>query len=36
MMENLLSTIMNITAFAYIGLLIWLYLKPGPDDGEER
>ncbi len=34
-MSNLLDTIMNIEVFAFIGLLVWLYLKPfGEDDGE--
>jgi hypothetical protein len=27
-MSNLLDTYMNIQVFAFIGLLIWLYLKP--------
>jgi hypothetical protein len=26
-MSNLLDTVMNIVVFAFIGLLIWLYLK---------
>ncbi len=34
-MSNLLDTIMNIEVFAFIGLLVWLYLKPfGGDDSE--
>lgn len=27
-MSNLLDTFMNIEIFAFIGLLVWLYLKP--------
>ena len=27
-MSNLHDTFMNIVAFAFIGLLIWLYFKP--------
>jgi len=27
-MSPLLDTIMNVEVFAFIGLLIWLYLKP--------
>ena len=34
-MENLISTTMNVIAFAYIGLLIWLYVKPENDDGDD-
>ncbi len=34
-MSNLLDTIMNIEVFAFIGLLVWLYLKPfGGDDSQ--
>ena len=33
-MSNLLDTIMNIVVFAFIGVLVWLYLKDGkPDAG---
>ena len=31
-MGDVLDTIMNIEVFAFIGLLVWLYLKP---DGEK-
>jgi hypothetical protein len=27
-MSNLLDTFLNLEVFAFIGLLIWLYLKP--------
>ncbi len=30
MSNELLDTFMNITVFAYIGLLIWLALRPDP------
>lgn len=36
-MSNLVDTLLNIWAFVFIGLLVWLYLKParaerpGPD-----
>jgi hypothetical protein len=34
-MNNILDTLMNIEVFAFIGLLIWLYLKPiNPDDSD--
>ncbi len=29
--ENIIDTILNITVFVFIGLLIWLYLKKEPD-----
>jgi hypothetical protein len=32
-MSNLVDTLLNIWVFVFIGLLIWLYLKPG---GGER
>ena len=34
-MNEGLDTFLNVTVFAFIGLLIWLYLKPerpGPDN----
>ncbi len=34
-MSNLLDTIMNIEVFAFIGLLVWLYLKPFGDDDRQ-
>jgi hypothetical protein len=27
-MSNLLDTILNVSSFAFIALLVWLYLKP--------
>lgn len=27
-MSNLVDTLLNIWAFVFVGLLIWLYLKP--------
>ena len=38
-MSNLLDTALNVVAFAYIGLLFWLYFKPDKGDrtdGPER
>jgi hypothetical protein len=35
-MSNLLDTVLNVVAFAFIGLLVWLYFKPSPQDDEER
>ncbi len=29
--ENIIDTILNITVFVFIGLLIWLYLRKEPD-----
>ena len=34
-MSDLLDTLLNIEVFGFIGLLIWLYLKPvASDDGD--
>lgn len=30
MSHELIDTFMNVTVFAYIGLLIWLALRPDP------
>lgn len=30
--EGLRETLVNLILFAYIGLLIWLYLRPEQDD----
>ena len=27
-MNELLDTLLNVSAFAFIGILIWLYFKP--------
>lgn len=29
--ENIIDTVLNITAFVFIGALIWLYLRKEPD-----
>ena len=34
-MSNLLDTFLNVVAFAFIGLLVWLYFKPVEPDGNE-
>ncbi len=37
--ENIIDTMLNITVFLFIGLLIWLYLRKEPDSpatDEER
>ena len=31
-MSNLLDTLLNIWVFVFIGLLVWLYLKPAPPE----
>lgn len=38
-MSNLVDTLLNLVVFAFIGLLIWLYLKPldrGSGDSDHR
>jgi hypothetical protein len=35
-MSSLLDTFMNLTVFAFIGLLVWLYFKPLPPDEDDR
>lgn len=30
-MSNLVDTLLNIWVFVFLGLLIWLYLKPTSD-----
>tara|TARA_B100001142_G_scaffold57618_1_gene56445 strand:+ start:156 stop:332 length:177 start_codon:yes stop_codon:yes gene_type:complete len=35
-MNNLLDTFLNLTVFAFIGLLVWLYFKPLPPDVDDR
>jgi len=30
------DTLINILIFAFIGLLVWLYIKPDGDDEENR
>ena len=34
-MSNLLDTVLNVVAFAYIGLLFWLYFKPVKGDEKD-
>jgi hypothetical protein len=36
-MSNLLDTILNLTVFAFVGVLIWVYLAryPGRDDDSD-
>jgi hypothetical protein len=34
MRNEFLDTLMNIEVFAFIGLLIWLYLKPVNDNDD--
>jgi hypothetical protein len=35
-MENLIDTLLNISVFVFIGILVWLYLRKEPgDDGPE-
>ena len=33
-LDNLTDTILNVLVFAFVGLLIWLYFKPGPEDDD--
>jgi hypothetical protein len=35
-MSGLGDTLINIVIFVFIGLLIWLYVKPGGGDGDSR
>ena len=35
-MNHLLDTFLNLTVFAFIGLLVWLYFKPLPTDEENQ
>ena len=34
-MENLIDTLLNISVFVFIGVLLWLYLRKEPGDGPE-
>jgi hypothetical protein len=34
--ENLIDTLLNITAFAFIGFLIWLYFKKEPEGSQDE
>jgi hypothetical protein len=33
-MSNLVDTLLNIEVFLFIGLLVWLYLKPVDEDDD--
>ena len=35
-MSNWLDTLMNIEVFAFIALLVWLYVKPERNDEEDN
>lgn len=35
-MNNLLDTFLNLTVFAFIGLLVWLYFRPLPFDEDNQ
>ena len=35
-MNNLLDTFLNLTVFAFIGLLVWLYFRPLPSDEDNQ
>jgi hypothetical protein len=28
-----IDTLLNVAVFAFVGFLVWLYLRPDPDDG---
>ena len=34
-MDSIVDTLMNLFVFAFVGLLIWLYLKEKPSDEED-
>jgi len=31
--DSVVDTIMNIEVFVFIGLMVWLYFREGPGDG---
>ena len=35
-MNNLLDTFLNLTVFAFIGLLVWLYFRPLPSEEDNQ
>ena len=35
-MNNLLDTFLNLTVFAFVGLLVWLYFRPLPSDEDNQ
>ncbi len=34
-MSNFIDTFLNVMVFAFIGLLIWIYLKPRPSERDD-
>jgi hypothetical protein len=34
-MDSIVDTVMNLFVFAFVGLLIWLYLKETPSDEKD-
>ena len=32
-MNDIVDTLINLEIFAFIGLLVWLYFRPVPNDG---
>ena len=35
-LDSLIDTILNVIVFVYLGLLIWLYLKPMAGEESDR
>ncbi len=33
-LSNVIDTLLNVGVFAFIGILVWLYFKKEPTDGE--
>ena len=33
--DPLLDTLMNVMVFVFIGLMVWLYFKETPEEGDE-
>ena len=33
-MDNLIDTLLNVGIFVFIGLILWLYFKEGPEENE--
>ena len=34
-MSNLVDTLLNISVFAFIGVLVWIYVKPASKAADE-
>ena len=34
--DPIIDTLMNIEVFLFIGLMIWLYFRDDPADGDDR